>query len=100
MTSEHPNPIMGMKRSIWAAALVLLAHGAAFGEPIDRHALVSRHDVRVQSLDPWSPLSVGNGDFAFTADVTGLQAFHDLYFEGGMPTETLSSLPKGLLPLP
>ncbi len=67
--------------------------GVARAEPIDRHALVSRHDARVRTLDPLSPLSVGNGDFAFTADVTGLQSFADLYFRDGMPTETLSSLP-------
>jgi hypothetical protein len=31
------------------------------------------------ALDPTSPLSVGNGEFAFTADVTGLQTFDDAY---------------------
>jgi len=33
--------------------------------PIDRRALVSRHDVTLTRLDPESPLSVGNGEFAF-----------------------------------
>lgn len=40
---------------------------------IDRRALVSRHDPSLTSSDPYSPLSVGNGEFAFTADATGLQ---------------------------
>jgi hypothetical protein len=31
------------------------------------------------ALDPTSPLSVGNGEFAFTADVTGLQTFAEAY---------------------
>lgn len=42
---------------------------------IDRAALVSRHNPKLSSLDPFSPLSLGNGDFAFTADATGLQTF-------------------------
>ncbi|HWR11500.1 MAG TPA: hypothetical protein VN445_06750 [Rectinemataceae bacterium] len=43
--------------------------------PIDRKALVSRHDPILTGLDPFSPLSVGNGEFAFSADATGLQTF-------------------------
>ena len=38
---------------------------------IDRRALVERHDVHVSAVDTASPLTVGNGEFAFTADVTG-----------------------------
>lgn len=41
--------------------------------PIDREALVRRHNPEFTAWDPKSPLSVGNGDFAFTADFTGLQ---------------------------
>jgi hypothetical protein len=39
--------------------------------PIDRHALVSRHDIDWPSLDGQIP--VGNGNFAFNADGTGLE---------------------------
>ena len=46
---------------------------------IDRHALVDRHRVSQTELDPRSPLSVGNGEFCFTADLTGLQTFPDAY---------------------
>jgi hypothetical protein len=42
---------------------------------IDRAALVSRHNPVMRQLDPLSPLTVGNGEFAFTADITGLQTF-------------------------
>jgi hypothetical protein len=42
---------------------------------IDRHALVRRHNPVLHAADPFSPLSVGNGEFAFTADITGLQSF-------------------------
>lgn len=48
-------------------------------EPIDREGLVRRHDPRLRAIDPLSPLSVGNGEFAFTADVTGLQTIDEVY---------------------
>jgi len=47
--------------------------------PIDRHALVTRHNPVITKLDPLSPLSIGNGEFCFTADVTGLQTFPEAY---------------------
>lgn len=46
---------------------------------IDRRALVDRHTCEVTQLDPRSPLSVGNGELCFTADLTGLQSFPDYY---------------------
>jgi hypothetical protein len=42
---------------------------------IDRRALVRRHTPLHHAPDPFSPFSVGNGQFAFTADITGLQSF-------------------------
>ena len=45
--------------------------------PIDRRTVVRRHNPRVTAADPFAALSVGNGRFAFTADVTGLQTFLD-----------------------
>jgi hypothetical protein len=57
---------------------------------IDRFALVTRHNVFVTTVDPWNPLSVGNGQFACTVDVTGLQTFGDFYHRNGVPLETLS----------
>jgi hypothetical protein len=52
-------------------------------QPIDRKALVQRHKV-VNSVivDSLASLSVGNGRFAFTVDVTGLQSFPDTYATG------------------
>jgi hypothetical protein len=57
--------------------------------PIDRHALVTRHNVVVRTCDILSPLSVGNGEFAFTADITGLQTFVSEYGKG-MPLSTMA----------
>ncbi len=47
---------------------------------IDRRAVVERHDVVLTGPDAQCPLTVGNGDFACTVDITGMQtftAFHD-----------------------
>ncbi|HVU38110.1 MAG TPA: hypothetical protein VHC95_07225, partial [Opitutales bacterium] len=59
--------------------LFAAAHAADAPAPIDRHALVTRHDPVLTQFEPGSPLSVGNGEFCFTADVTGLQTFPDAY---------------------
>jgi hypothetical protein len=47
---------------------------------INRREVVSRHAVIVTEPHPEHVLTVGNGDFAYTADITGMQtftAFHD-----------------------
>jgi len=46
---------------------------------INRKALVARHSPRLGGIDISSPLTVGNGDFAFTADITGFQTLYDEY---------------------
>jgi hypothetical protein len=56
---------------------------------INRATLVNRHNPVLRKLEPLSPLSVGNGEFAFTADVTGLQTFPREY-ENAMPLCTMS----------
>jgi len=52
---------------------------AAQSGRISRRDVVSRHNPTLHRLDPRSPLSVGNGEFAFTADPTGLQTFPQPY---------------------
>ncbi|GAA4875479.1 hypothetical protein GCM10023310_63820 [Paenibacillus vulneris] len=46
---------------------------------INRKALVTRHNPVIREVLDLSPLSVGNGEFAFTADFTGLQTFPESY---------------------
>ena len=41
---------------------------------INRNDLVTRHNPKLSAVDFSSPLSVGNGDFVYTADITGLQS--------------------------
>ncbi len=67
--------------------------------PIDRYALVSRHNPVLKRFEPLSPLSVGNGEFAFTCDVTGLQTFPDLY-KDAMPLCTMSQWGWHTSPMP
>jgi hypothetical protein len=73
--------------------------GARPDSRIDRLALVTRHNVTLTKADPLTPLSVGNGEFAFTADITGLQTFPQ-YHEKGMPLGTLSQWGWHSLPNP
>lgn len=56
---------------------------------IDRYALVSGHDPILKGMDNTSPLTVGNGEFAFTADITGLQTLYEEYRET-LPLCTMS----------
>lgn len=48
-------------------------------KPIDRKALVRRHNPNLTKVDPTSPLMLGNGNIGFTADITGLQTFTEPY---------------------
>jgi len=68
----------------------VLASLAAAAPAIDREALVSRHSPVARAIDPGSAFSVGNGGFAFTADVTGLETLEASYYSGGFPLETMA----------
>ncbi len=87
--------ILSNERSPMKAALTIgsllfsFALLAANEPPIDRHALVIRHNPVLRQFDPENPFSVGNGQFAFTADVTGLQTFAEA-FTNTTPLGTLS----------
>ena len=56
---------------------------------IDRKALVTRNNPVITSVDTLASLSVGNGGFAFTTDITGLQTFPE-YYKNGVPLGTQS----------
>lgn len=81
-----PNPRC-RSRSV-VSCFVFIAAAVSLSAAIDRHALVSRHNPHVTAVDPWASLTVGNGGFAFTADVTGLQTFTAHYLRHGITTET------------
>lgn len=64
---------------IWA---LLLISFVGLAQKIDRRAVVERHIVKLNQVDTLGALSVGNGHFAFTVDVTGLQSFPMEYSKG------------------
>ena len=49
---------------------------------IDRLTLVTRHNIKNSVIDSLNSLSLGNGEFAFTVDITGLQTFPEFYAKG------------------
>ncbi|HTY63329.1 MAG TPA: hypothetical protein VMG30_13865 [Acidobacteriota bacterium] len=91
-----------MKRCFVLLSMVLLAAlpailqtqlnrtEAADAPRINRKAWVTRHNPTIHNLDADAPLTVGNGGFAFTVDITGLQTFAEYYYRHGIPLETLS----------
>lgn len=69
-----------MKHTIYALTMFALAACTPPKEKaIDRHALVTRNNPEVTAMDSLSSLSVGNGEFAYTVDATGLQTFPEVY---------------------
>ena len=79
---------MKIRMAVVLCLFTMGAGWAASGE-IDRKALVGRHDVTLTGADPLAPLSVGNGRFAFTADITGLQTF-PAYYTKAIPLTTMA----------
>ncbi len=72
-----------MKIRLLVFIYFLLLHVANYAQTkIDRKSLVERHTIINTSFDSLSSLSVGNGGFAFTVDITGLQSFPEAYANG------------------
>ncbi len=62
--------------------LAVMPFNGMIAQPINRQELVERHTVVNTKYDSLSSLTVGNGAFAFTVDITGLQSFPDAYAQG------------------
>lgn len=56
---------------------------------IDRQLVVQRNNVVLEEVDTLGSLTVGNGSFAYTADISGLQSFHE-HYENGISLGTQS----------
>ena len=56
---------------------------------INRQAVVNRNNPVITEADPLASLTVGNGHFATTVDVTGLQSF-PFEYRGGVPLTAMS----------
>ncbi len=75
--------------AILFAATAIMSSCSSNSEKIDRYALIARNNPHVTAIDTMASLTVGNGRFAFTADVTGLQTFPETY-SAGVPLGTMS----------
>lgn len=71
-------------------SLSLLSCGSKETGCIDREALLERNNPTVNRFDTLASLTVGNGDFAMTVDVTGLQTYPEGYALG-VPLGTMST---------
>jgi hypothetical protein len=58
-----------------SVTLLMFMIAASGCTKINRKAVVSRHKIITTSFSSVSPAQVGNGEFAFGADITGLQTF-------------------------
>ncbi len=63
---------------------------------MDIKKLVQRHNPVIRKTDRYAPLSVGNGEFALTVDVTGLQTFAEYYGEMDGPSGFMDYRYKGI----
>jgi protein-glucosylgalactosylhydroxylysine glucosidase len=70
---------------VWLIILCL----ACSREKIDRETVVSRHDININEVDTLNSLTLGNGRFAMTMDITGLQTF-PVEYHNGVPLGTMS----------
>jgi hypothetical protein len=83
--------LMAKRTSLLFTVFCLIFPIKGRAQTINRFDLVNRHNVILKKIDPLAPLSVGNGDFAYTADVTGMQSLEQYYYKNGIPLETLST---------
>lgn len=73
-----------------ALAVALATTNLIAADAIDRRAVVARHNVVHESAKAEHFLQVGNGEFSFSMDVTGLQTL-DREFDPAIPLHTMSN---------
>jgi hypothetical protein len=89
-----------MKHLIYIVLILMLSFNAVAQKnvnnnnqrKIERKAVVERHKIITTSINLKSPAQVGNGEFAFGVDITGLQSF--------VPFNTLSQWSWHSFPVP
>ena len=76
-------------RTIINIAMLCMLTPMLASAAIDRQAVVSRNNPVITKTDTLASLSVGNGHFATTVDVTGLQSY-PLDYKNGVPLCAMS----------
>lgn len=66
---------MNLKANILFIVLCIFFCSALFAK-INRQNLVERHNVTIYQNNPKKPMQVGNGEFAYNVDITGMQTFN------------------------
>ena len=89
--SIRDNDAKGVGPFIWASLeMEMLGYTTEnLTASIDREAVLFRNNPVVTNADPLASLSVGNGHFCTTVDVTGLQTYVDDY-KNGVPLNAMS----------
>src|SRR4051812_40450906 len=82
--------VMKLLRTLFCIGFFLLSLISEGQNAINRQALVLQHNVINTKADPLSSLTVGNGHFAYTVDITGVQSFPEAY-AAGIPLGTQST---------
>ncbi len=77
------------RRLFFGVITVALTFNIQAKSAIDRYALVTRNNPHITQIDSLHSLTIGNGEFAFTADATGLQTFPE-YYKNGLSLGTYS----------
>ena len=85
------NDAKGLGPFIWASLeMEMLGYDTVnTTAEINRQAVVTRNNPIITQADPLASLTVGNGHFATTVDVTGLQSF-PFEYEAGVPLTAMS----------
>ncbi|MET3534979.1 hypothetical protein [Chryseobacterium limigenitum] len=71
-----------MKKLVIYLSLYCIGFSSLNAQKIDRQKVVQRHNIVNTKVDTLSSLTVGNGKFAYTVDVTGMQSFPEVYKNG------------------
>lgn len=69
---------------IIATVIASVIASVAYAQTINRQKVVTRNNPVVTKVDSLGSLTVGNGSFATTVDVTGLQSYPE-YYRHGIP---------------
>ena len=85
------NDAKGVGPFIWASLEIekLGYNTSSVTASIDRHAVVNRNNPIITEVNDLASLTVGNGHFATTVDVTGLQSY-PFEYGAGVPLNAMS----------